>query len=125
MVASTPNSTDNTPLIVGAVVGSLLFLAVVALVVFFVRRRNSKAGSAATMPARSSENDMVSARNDYGQLPGPESHYASTAAAFKAGIPQGSNYTNIPKSESPYAVTAADFKAGVSQASNYSEIPES
>jgi hypothetical protein len=114
----------NTPLIAGAVVGSLLFLAVVALVVFFVRRRNSKAGSVATTPARSGENGMVSARNDYGQLPGPESPYAATAAAFKAGIPQGPNYSNIPK-ESPYAVTAAEFKAGVSQASNYSEMPES
>jgi hypothetical protein len=75
------------------------------------------------MPARS-DNGMVSARNDYGQLPAPESPYAATAAAFKAGIPQGSNYSNIPK-ESPYAVTAAEFKAGVSQASNYSEMPES
>jgi hypothetical protein len=77
------------------------------------------------MPARSGDNEMVSARNDYGQLPGPESPYVSTAAAFKAGIPHASNYTNMPKPESPYAVTAADFKAGVSQASNYSEIPES
>jgi hypothetical protein len=124
MVASPPAPTDNTPVIAGAVVGSLLFLALVALVVFFVRRRNSKAGSVATMPARSGDNDMASARNEYGQLPGPESHYAVTAATFKAGIPQGSNYANIPK-ESPYAVTAADFKAGVSQASNYSELPES
>jgi hypothetical protein len=126
MVASTPAPTDNTPLIAGAVVGSLLFLALVALVVFFIRRRNSKAGSATAtaMPARSGDNEMVSARNDYGQLPGPESHYAVTAATFKAGIPQGSNYANMPK-ESPYAVTAADFKAGVSQASNYSEMPES
>jgi hypothetical protein len=123
MIVMPPTSTDNTPLIVGVVVGSLLFLAVVALVVFFVRRRNSKADSVATMPARSGGNEMVSARNDYGQLPGPESPYATTAAAFKAGIPQGSNYSNIPK-ESPYAITAAEFKAGVSQASNYSEMPE-
>jgi hypothetical protein len=70
MVASTPTPADNTPLIVGVVVGSLLFLALVALVVFFVRRRNSKAESVAAMPARSGDNDMVSARNDYGQLPG-------------------------------------------------------
>ncbi len=77
------------------------------------------------MPARSRENEMVSARNDYGRLPGPESPYAAHAAAFKADIPQGSKITNIPKPESPYAVTAADFKAGVSQASNYSEMPES
>jgi hypothetical protein len=63
----TPPTTDNTPLIVGVVVGSLLFLALVALVVFFVRRRTSKA---ATMPARSGENGMVTARNEYGQLPG-------------------------------------------------------
>jgi hypothetical protein len=75
------------------------------------------------MPARSGDSEMVSARNEYGQLPGAESHYAATAANFKAGIPQGSNYANMPK-ESPYAVTAADFKAGVSQASNYSEIRE-
>jgi hypothetical protein len=69
---------------------------------------------------------MVSARNDYGQLPGPESHYAATAAAFKAGVPQGSNYPNIAKeSVSPYAATAADFKTGVPQAANYSELPDS
>jgi hypothetical protein len=76
MVAPTPTPTDNTPLIAGAVGGSLLFLALVALVVFFVRRRNSKAGaSAATaMPARSGENDMVSARNEYGQLPGVKTY---------------------------------------------------
>jgi hypothetical protein len=123
IVASTPTSTDNTPLIVGVVVGSLLFLAVVAVIVFFFRRRKSKA-ELATMPARSGDNDMVSGHNEYGQLPGSESPYAATAAAFKAGIPQGSNYTNIPK-ESPYAVSAADFKAGVSQASNYSDMPES
>jgi hypothetical protein len=123
MVASTPTPTDNAPLIAGVVGGSLLFLALVALVVFFVRRRNSKAGSVATMPARSGDNEMVSARNEYGQLPGPESHYAATAANFKTGISQGSNYANMPTPESPYAVTAADFKAGVSQASNYSEMP--
>jgi hypothetical protein len=81
------------------------------------------------MPARSGENEMVSARKDYGLLPSPESPYAATAAAFKAGIPQGSNYTNMPdisppKPESPYAVTVAEFKAGVSQATNYSEMPE-
>jgi hypothetical protein len=50
MVASTPTPTDNTPLIAGVVVGSLLFLALVALVVFLVRRRNFKAGSVATIP---------------------------------------------------------------------------
>jgi hypothetical protein len=40
-----PTDKDNTPLIAGAVVGSLLFLAVVALVVFFFRQRISKAKS--------------------------------------------------------------------------------
>jgi hypothetical protein len=120
------SSTNMVALIAGAVVGSLLFLAHVALFIFFfVRRRNSKAGSVAMMPARSGDNEMVSARNEYGQLPGPESHYAVTAATFNAGVPQGSNYTNMPTPESPYAVTATDFKAGVSQASNYSEMPES
>jgi hypothetical protein len=123
-VSSTPtDKNNNTPLIAGAAVGSFMFLAVVTLLVFFFCRRNSKAGSVAMMPARSGDYGMVSARNDYGQLSGPESPYAATAAAFKAGIPQGSSYTNIPK-ESRYAVTAADFKAGVSQASKYSEMPE-
>jgi hypothetical protein len=122
---SSSTTTNMVALIAGVVVGSLLFLALVALVVFFIRRRNSKAGSVAMMPARSGDNEMVSARNEYGQLPGPESHYAVTAATFNAGIPQGSNYTNMPTPESPYAVTAADFKAGVSQASDYSEMPES
>ncbi len=42
---TTPTDKDNTPLIAGAVVGSLLFLAVVALVVFFFRQRISKAKS--------------------------------------------------------------------------------
>ena len=69
-----PTSTDNTPLIVGVVVGSLLFLAIVALVVFLVRRRKSKDESVATMPARSGDNGMVSARNDYGQLPGAKTY---------------------------------------------------
>jgi hypothetical protein len=74
MIVTPPTSTDNTPLIVGVVVGSLLFLAVVALVVFFVRRRNSKAESVAAMPARSGENGMVGARNEYGQLPGVKTY---------------------------------------------------
>jgi hypothetical protein len=81
MVASTPTPTDNTPLIAGAVGGSLLFLALVALVVFLVRRRNSKAGSVAAtaMPARSGDNEMVSARNEYGQLPGSAKTYDDVA----------------------------------------------
>jgi hypothetical protein len=42
MVATPPTSTDNAPLIAGAVVGSLLFLAVVALVVFLLKRRRAR-----------------------------------------------------------------------------------
>jgi hypothetical protein len=38
-----PTSADNTPLIVGAVVGSLLLLVVVALVVFLLKRHRSPA----------------------------------------------------------------------------------
>jgi hypothetical protein len=97
MVASTPTPTDNTPLIAGAVGGSLLFLVVVALVVFFVRRRNSKAESVATMPARSGENEMVSARNEYGQLPGVKTY--DDVADVRATI---NNYDNVklsPKAE--------------------------
>jgi hypothetical protein len=39
MVANFPTSTDNTPLIAGVVVGSLLFLAVVGVVIFVVLKR--------------------------------------------------------------------------------------
>lgn len=86
-------------MIVGAVVGSLLFLAIVALVVFFVRRRNSKVGSVAAtaMPARSGEN-MVRARNEYGQLPGVKAY--GDVADVRA-IPANS-YGNVnvsPKAE--------------------------
>jgi hypothetical protein len=84
--------------IAGAVVGSLLFLALVALVVFFIRRRNSKAGSVAAMPARSGENDMASARNEYGQLPGVKTY--GDVADVRA-IPANS-YGNVnvsPKAE--------------------------
>jgi hypothetical protein len=108
MVASTPTPTDNTPVIAGAVVGSLLFLALVALVIFFVRRRNSKAGSVAAtaMPARS---EMLSARNEYGQLPGSAKTYDDVADV--RAIP-ANNYGNVnvsPKTEydapdSPFAL---------------------
>jgi hypothetical protein len=94
MIVTPPTSTDNTPLIAGVVVGSLLFLAVIALVVFFVRRRNSKA---ATMPARSGENGMASARNEYGQLPGIAKTYDDVADVRVAA----NNYGNakVPKGE--------------------------
>jgi hypothetical protein len=101
MVALTPTPTVNTPLIAGAVGGSLLFLALVALVVFFVRRRNSKAGASATtaMPARSGENDMVSARNEYGQLPGSAKTYGDVA---DVRVIPANSYGNVkvsPKAE--------------------------
>jgi hypothetical protein len=98
MVASTPTPTDNTPLIAGAVVGSLLFLALVALVVFFVRRRNSKAGSVAAMPARSGDNDMVSARNEYGQLPGVKT-YGDVADVRATAANSYGNVNASPKAE--------------------------
>jgi hypothetical protein len=99
MVVSTPAPTDNTPLIVGVVVGSLLFLALVALVVFFVHRRNSKAGaSAATaMPARSGEN-MVRARNEYGQLPGVKA-YGDVADVRATAANSYGNANVSPKAE--------------------------
>jgi hypothetical protein len=99
MVASTPTSADNTPLIVGAVVGSLLFLALVALVVFFVRRRNSKAESGASMPARSGENDMVSARNEYGQFPGSAKTYDDVADVRAVPANSYGNVNASPKAE--------------------------
>jgi len=100
MVASTPTPTDNTPLIAGVVGGSLLFLALVALVVFFVRRRNSKAGaSAATaMPARSGDNDMASARNEYGQLPGVKT-YGDVADVRATAANSYGNVNASPKAE--------------------------
>jgi hypothetical protein len=87
-----PTSTDNTPLIAGVVVGSLLFLAVVALVVFFVRRRSSKAESVAAMPARPSENGMVGARNEYGQPPGIKTY--DDVGDVRAKITTN-NYANV------------------------------
>jgi hypothetical protein len=95
MIVTPPTSTDNTPLIAGVVVGSLLFLAVIALVVFFVRRRNSKA---ATMPARSGENGMASARNEYGQLPGAKTY--DDAADVRAIAANSYGNVNVsPKGE--------------------------
>jgi hypothetical protein len=101
MVASTPTPTDNTPLIAGAVVGSLLLIALVALVVFLVRRRNSKTGSVAAtaMPARSGENDMVSARNEYGQLPGVANAYGDVADVRAVPANSYGNVNMSPKAE--------------------------
>jgi hypothetical protein len=131
--AATPPADDEFPvgIVVGAGVGGVFVTLLVVLVVFFVCRTRSR--KASSDPVAIVRNDVgpsdtmmttVNVKSEYAQLSGPESHYATTAAKFKAGMPQVSNYTNILK-ESPYAVTAADFKAGVSQASNYSEIPES
>jgi hypothetical protein len=53
-------TTDNTPLIAGTVVGSLLFLAFVALVAFFVRRRKS-----AAVDARASQPSKLRSANQY------------------------------------------------------------
>jgi hypothetical protein len=104
-----PTSTDNTPLIVGVVVGSLLFLALVALVVFFVCRRKSKAKSVAAMPARSGGNEMVSARNEYGQLPGIAKTYDDAADVRAIPVNSYGNVNVSPKGEydapdSPFAL---------------------
>jgi hypothetical protein len=105
MVASTPTPTDNTPLIAGAVVGSLLFLALVALVVFFVRRRNSKAESAAAMPARSGENEMVNARNEYGQLPGVKTYVdVADVRAIPANSYGNVNVNEYDAPDSPFTL---------------------
>jgi hypothetical protein len=104
MVVVPPTSTDNTPLIVGVVVGSLLFLAVVALVVFFVRRRNSKAESVAAMPAQPG---MASARNEYGQLPGAKTY--DDAADVRAIAANSYGNVNVsPKGE--YDAPDSPFK---------------
>jgi hypothetical protein len=98
MIVTPPTSTDNTPLIAGVVVGSLLFLALVALIVFFVRRRNSKAGSVAAMPARSGDYGMVSARNEYGQLPGAKP-YGDVADVRAIPLNSYGNVNVSPKGE--------------------------
>jgi hypothetical protein len=114
---------------VAVIAGLLVLIIAVILVVFFMimhrKRTGVQAGPGTQKPARivqPANAAAMPARSGDNEYPGLKSHYAATAAKFKAGIPQGSNYTNIPKE--PYAVTAADFKAGVSRASNYSEMPE-
>jgi hypothetical protein len=134
-VVSLPNTittTDNTSLIAGTVAGSLVgslgFLAVVALAVFFfLRWRKSKAKSATEIRARSGDTQVVSARNEYGygQVAPLKSHYADGAAAFKEGLPQDSGYTQLraTETEGPYAATAAAFKWGISEDSSYAQVP--
>ncbi len=103
-----PTSTDkddNTPLIVGVVVGSLLFLALVALIVFLVRRRNSKAESVAATPAQ--PGGMASARNEYGQLPGAKTYGDVTDVRAIAANSYG-NVNVSPKGE--YDAPDSTFK---------------
>ena len=140
----------NVPLIVGAADGSVAFLALVAVVIWLVRR-SRRSNSESAMPARPSDTPMTTARHEYGPLPPitkslygeggiprrsnyslihaaqSESPYAQTAADFSAGLPEVSNYSKMPadaKPESPYAQTAGDFLAGLPEVSNYSEFPK-
>jgi hypothetical protein len=107
MVASTPTPTDNTPLIAGAVGGSLLFLALVALVVFLVRRRKS-AAVVATQPSQlrsANEYQAVqvsppSAAYDVGQIERPrEDDYSQ----LQIKPPSSSNYGVVNAEEPRYA----------------------
>jgi hypothetical protein len=103
MVASTPAPTDNTPLIAGAAVGSLLFLALVALVVFFVRRRKS-----ASVVVRASQPSELRSANEY------QAVQVNPSAAYDVGQierPREDDYSHIqinPPSNSNYGVVNAE-----------------
>jgi hypothetical protein len=103
MVASTSAPTDNTLLIAGAVGGSLLFLALVALVVFLVRRRKS-----AAVVARVSQPSQLRSANEYQAV-----RVSPPSAAYDVGQlerPPGDDYSHIqinPPSSSNYGVVNA------------------
>jgi hypothetical protein len=114
-----PTSADNTPLIVGVVVGSLLFLAVVALVVFLLKRRRARK-PLAKKPAAAE------------MKPQPQSNYAAINVApapdYNRGRldsnddqPAPSNYAVIPAKSSDYdngrmnvdgAAAASEYNVG-------------
>jgi hypothetical protein len=112
MVATPPSSTDNTPLIAGAVVGSLLFLAVVGALVFLLKRRRARKPPAEKPAAAEMK-------------PQPQSNYAainvaplreyndgridldsdSTSPADQAEQAQNSEYTTVlPRASELYRV---------------------
>jgi hypothetical protein len=102
MVASTPTPTDNTPLIAGAVGGSLLFLALVALVVFLVRRRKS-----AAVDARASQPSELRSGNQYQAV-----RVRPPSVAYDVGQlerPPGDDYSQLQiKPNSNYDVVDAE-----------------
>jgi hypothetical protein len=104
MVASTPTPTDNTPLIAGAVGGSLLFVALVALVVFLVRRRKS-----AAVVARASQPSELRSANEYQAV-----QVSPPSAAYDVGQlerPPQDDYSQLqikPPSSSNYGVVNAE-----------------
>jgi hypothetical protein len=139
MIASTPTPTDNTPLIVGAVVGSLLFLAFGALVVFLVRRRKS-----AAVVARVSQPSEMRSANEYQAVRvNPSAVYdvgqlersTGTASLVEANVPAAaSEYDRVSHLLSPpivggssdYGTAPVGVYAGAppaSASSNYSAAP--
>jgi hypothetical protein len=104
IVAPTPTPTDNTPLIAGAVGGSLLFLALVALVVFLVRRRKS-----AAVVARASQPSELHSANEYQAV-----RVSPPSVAYDVGRlerPRGDDYSQLqikPPSYSNYDVVNAE-----------------
>jgi hypothetical protein len=104
-IGATPTDTDNTPVIAGAVVGSLLFLALVALVVvFLVRRRKS-----AAVVARASQPSALRSANEYQAV-----RVNPPSVAYDVGQverPPGDDYSQLqlkPPSNSNYDVVNAE-----------------
>jgi hypothetical protein len=104
MVASTSTPMDNTPLIAGAVGGSLLFLAFVALVAFLVRRHKS-----APVVARASQPSELRSANEYQAV-----RVNPPSAAYDVGQierPREDDYSQLqikPPSNSNYDVVDAE-----------------